>query len=237
MSAAAELLSVWEACRALPAQAQALAFLGLAAPGLDPASLPVGERDRRLARWRARLFGDALELAGACPACGAAAEARVAPHRLACATPAPSAAVVEVEAAGWRARARLPSAADLAALPPAEEAARQLLSAVLLSAEDTAGRPAEAGALPPALLAALDAELEGADPLALVEFALACPACGAAWTARFDIAACLAAEVEAWAWRTLGEVAALAMAFGWREAEVLALNPWRRAAYLELAGK
>ncbi len=54
------------------------------------------------------------------------------------------------------------------------------------------------------------------------------------WQALFDIAAYFWAELAAEAKRLLREVDALARAYGWREADILALSPRRRQAYLEL---
>jgi hypothetical protein len=52
--------------------------------------------------------------------------------------------------------------------------------------------------------------------------------------AALDAAALTWAQVRAAAGRLLGDIADLAAAFGWTEAEVLALPERRRAAYLEL---
>ena len=78
--------------------------------------------------------------------------------------------------------------------------------------------------------------MAAADPQADVELALSCPACGHAWPAAFDIASFLWTEVDAWARVLLHEIHALASAYGWREADILALSPRRRRAYLELIG-
>ena len=75
-----------------------------------------------------------------------------------------------------------------------------------------------------------------ADPQADVRLAVTCPSCGTGWEVPFDAGSFLWSEVEAWARRTLLEVHQLAAAYGWSEAEVLALGPRRRQAYLELVG-
>jgi hypothetical protein len=49
-----------------------------------------------------------------------------------------------------------------------------------------------------------------------------------------DIASYLWSEIHAWAGRMLRDVHALAAAYGWREADILAMSPWRRQAYLEM---
>jgi hypothetical protein len=91
-----------------------------------------------------------------------------------------------------------------------------------------------ANELPNDLLAALAAEMAARDPQAEILLDLTCPACGTPWQALFDVAAFFWAEVAAEAKRLLREVDALARAYGWREADILALSPRRRQAYLEL---
>src|SRR5262249_27105127 len=75
-----------------------------------------------------------------------------------------------------------------------------------------------------------------ADPLAETRLALVCPGCGHAWDATLDIAAFLWEEIEARARRTLFEVHTLASAYGWSEAQILALSASRRALYVEMVG-
>ena len=77
-------------------------------------------------------------------------------------------------------------------------------------------------------------QMAARDPLAEIELALACPACGHQWQLVFDIASFLWLKIEMQARRLLREVHALARAYGWREADILALSPGRRQAYLEM---
>jgi hypothetical protein len=72
------------------------------------------------------------------------------------------------------------------------------------------------------------------DPMAHVEMRLTCPECRAEWMVPFDIASYLWAEVSDRAMRLLRDVNTLARAFGWSEADILALAPRRRQLYLEL---
>jgi hypothetical protein len=76
--------------------------------------------------------------------------------------------------------------------------------------------------------------MSSADPLADVQLALTCPACDHKWEQAFDIADFLWNEIQAWAQQTLRDVHSLALVYGWREADVLALSPTRRQMYLEL---
>ena len=52
-----------------------------------------------------------------------------------------------------------------------------------------------------------------------------------------DIASFVWSEIHAWAIRLLHDVHALALAYGWREVDILTMSPWRRQAYLELIGQ
>ncbi len=123
---------------------------------------------------------------------------------------------------------RLPNSADLMALPNQDDlgaSRRQLLDRCLLRGGDDATD---------ASLAAVVEQMTQADPLADIELALACPACGHSWEAPFDIVSFFWRELNAWAGGILREVHTLAAAYGWREADVLALSPARRQAYLEM---
>ena len=96
---------------------------------------------------------------------------------------------------------------------------------VTSTGDDPAGFPAE--------LDALADELAGA---ASLHGAVVCPECGAVFDATLDPAAVLWERICADAPRLLGEVAALARAFGWSESQILALSDARRDAYLDLVG-
>jgi hypothetical protein len=65
---------------------------------------------------------------------------------------------------------------------------------------------------------------------------LTCPSCQEPWEVTLDIVTYLWDEIAAEARRLIYEVDVLARAYGWREADVLAMTPQRRQAYLELAG-
>jgi hypothetical protein len=83
---------------------------------------------------------------------------------------------------------------------------------------------------------AVIARMAEADPQADVQLDLSCPACRHRWLAVFDIVSFLWSEIDASARRTLQDVHRLATAYGWREPDILALTPWRRQVYLEMAG-
>jgi len=90
--------------------------------------------------------------------------------------------------------------------------------------------------LPAPIADAIAARMSEADPQADVELSLTCPACGHAWLQPFDIASYLWAEIGDWAKRVLREVHALALAYGWDEADILAMSAQRRRMYLQMTG-
>jgi hypothetical protein len=111
----------------------------------------------------------------------------------------------------------------------------RLLARCVLDARDASGEKVSAELLPSHVAAAIAREMAVADPGADVELDLTCPACEHRWQAVFDIAGFLWKEIQAWAQRALRDVHCLARAYGWREADVLALTPTRRQIYMELS--
>ena len=73
------------------------------------------------------------------------------------------------------------------------------------------------------------------DPGAQTAIEVRCP-CGAEWVDELDIRSIAWADLTAWVGRTLTEVHQLAHAYGWSEADILAMSPTRRRWYLEAAG-
>jgi hypothetical protein len=89
---------------------------------------------------------------------------------------------------------------------------------------------------PRALVRALVERLGAADPGAETLLTLTCPACDHRWQTVLDVASFFWDELATRATRLLREVHTLARAYGWREAEILALPGRRRQSYLELVG-
>jgi hypothetical protein len=73
------------------------------------------------------------------------------------------------------------------------------------------------------------------DPDAEILIDLICPGCGHEWQTAFDVPDFIWREVAAEARRLMHEVVALAEAFGWSEAEILAMPTGRRRLYVEQA--
>jgi hypothetical protein len=237
---ASELVDIWEAGASQPLPRRVLLLLAAACPeasGDELLALPVGRRDAWLLQLYERLFGARLTVVAACAACGEQLESSflVADLRV-----GPNPAVDPIHALrtdGYDVSFRLPASADLVALADDSEAdARSvLLARCLIEARDAEGQCVAAESLPRHVAAAVAAQMSAADPQADVQLDLTCPACEHRWQAAFDIARFLWNEIHAWTRRTLRDVHVLARAYGWREADVLALSPTRRQIYVELS--
>src|SRR5262249_1383424 len=131
--------------------------------------------------------------------------------------------------AGYELRYRLPTTLDIEAIAGDEDqrsARATLLKRCLLSA-DQGGEAIGVEQLPDDVIDLLSEDMAQLDPQADVQLALTCPACSHHWQAAFDIVSFFWSEIAAWAIRVLSEVHTLASAYGWREADILAMTPWR----------
>jgi hypothetical protein len=240
MLSAARLLSAWEQVPAPDGFVRAFALLRLAMPEASDEELgrlTSGQRDAALFSLRKRAFGQRLELLMSCPSCGERLELAIQVSELESAVAAPESSELCVDAHGYTVRCRLPTQDDLgtvAADGPSFSSRARLLERCLLSAEHS-GERVPIDTLPENVVRAIDEAMRVADPAAHFEIGVSCAACSHDWLAPFDIAALLWSEVDAWAERVLHEVHCLARAYGWREADILALSAKRRFHYLKLA--
>ena len=228
------LLDAWEQGYGLPPTQRALVLLAYGWPQVsrdELAAAPLGRRNAWLARLRIALFGPELAFVATCPHCAGVVESTLDAAPLAVDAPPPALRAIDVDGACVTLRAA--TSADLLGLPLDADAARRALALRVIDAGDAA---LDADTLTEASLATIADALAQIDPAATTDLVLDCPDCGGRWQGGLDIAAFLWREVDAWARRTLREVHALARAYAWREADVLALSPTRRKLYLELCG-
>ena len=238
---AAELLGAWEQGRAQTAVERSLALLAAACPGATPEALgqlSIGQRDARLLTLREWTFGPQLIGVARCGQCGEYLELAFSTGEIRALPEVEPAGTLALEAGGYQVHFRLPNSFDLLAIAATNDAAaaRQALFERCLLAARRTEDDGQAAELPTVVVDAVAEQMARADPQADVQLALSCPACGHAWRATFDIAAFFWSEIGAWAGRILREVHSLAAAYGWSEAEILALSPWRRQVYLEMVG-
>jgi hypothetical protein len=234
----AEILDAWERGRDVRPVERALALLGAAFPARsrdELAALPLGERDALLVALRGASFGDDLRALADCAACGEPLEVALRCADLPPARGDGGAPACEVEARGFRVRARPVTSADVAAIASetgVDAARRALLARCVLEARRGEDAVA-AGDLPPEVEATVARALADADPGAEIALEVRCPACGDTSRAFLDAGAILWSEVAVRAGWILHEVHLLASAYGWREADILAMSAARRAAYVE----
>ncbi len=237
---ASDILKVWEQGEGQPAIDRALTMLAVACPELardDLAALSIGQRDARLFDLRDLTFGSQIDGFIACGQCQQRLEFTLdlAALRDRFSTAAAS-EEFEFETDGCALRFRLPNSRDLAAVAVCEdvaEARRLLAERCVLQASLDGDVIAE---LSDEAVTRLAERIGECAPEAEVMLDFACPSCGHGWQALFDIAAFFWAEIAAQARRLLREVHLLASAYGWREADILALSARRRQVYLEMIG-
>ena len=245
---ASGLLEIWERGADRSPVEQALLLLSAAypaAPASALAGLSVGRRDAALFELRRQTFGTRLTGLAACPECGERLELAFDAGELQGGTvvlPEPGgedpAAGAVFRQAAYEIRYRLPTSADLLRLGPPDNpdlSSRRLLESCVLKAR-RGKRTVPPGELPEDVLAGLAEAMGRSEPLADLTLAATCPACGHQWRVLFDIVSFFWSEINAWAARLIREVHVLASAYGWREADILALSAWRRQRYLELIG-
>jgi hypothetical protein len=262
---ASDVLAVWERGQGLHPVDRALILLAAAQPELSweqLARLPIGQRDSLLLALHERTFGPRLASFAECPRCGEKLELDCAglygqnaekgageregglrlaktarqPEHASGPAPADQQALIS----GHAIQFRLPDSFDLAAMAGCrdpQEARRLLLErCVVQAARQADGLPVAASQLPPEVVGGLAEKMVQADPGAEIALDLSCPACDHRWQIAFDIVTFFWAEMDNLAKRLLRDVHTLAHAYGWREADILALSAARRQAYLDLVG-
>jgi hypothetical protein len=228
---ASEIVSIWERGVGRHPVERALVLAGAACPSIEMeqlASVAIGRRDASLLRFRESLFGPAATASATCPNCREAMEFTVRTTDLAIDVPEAE-GPFELAKEGLTLKFRLPDSRDLRAIAEyrdVETAKRVLAERCVVESS---------GAVSAEVAVDLAAEMAERDPMADISLELQCVACGCGWTVAFDIASFLWREIDALARRLLAEVHTLARAYGWSEAEILAMSPGRRGYYLEMA--
>lgn len=239
---APELLDVWERGNVQSSVNRALSLLSAACPEASADSLTklnICERDARLLTLRERTFGSQLIGIATCPDCRERLELTFDVADIQVTSESGPTGELTIDASGYDVRFRLPNSLDMDAIADHKDvdlARKELLESCLLSV-DYNGEEISPDHLPASLVEAIVDRMAEADPGADVQLALSCPSCGHQWHETFDIVSFFWSEINAWAYRTLREVHVLALAYGWREADILAMSPWRRQFYLEMVGR
>jgi hypothetical protein len=222
----AEMLSFWETGSRLSVLDRGVLAMQVAGvPASQAADLPLGERNRILARLYREHFGGALEGFTQCTECGEKIEFHFDVRQVADSPPLEASS--PIVAGGWK--FHLPTSRALAmALNGGEEASagHRLLAHCLAEPVGAAPGWSEED------MAAIEEKLAEADSLAEIQIGFECPGCGAGFEDALDLASFLWSEIETSARQLFDDIHLLASAYGWTEDEVLRLSSMRREAYV-----
>jgi hypothetical protein len=236
---AAELVELWE--RGVGRHPVDRALILLAGCSTETpeqlAALSVGRRDARLLEVYEHLFGPRLDAFAACPQCGEHLEYGLSARDLRMHPLGEDEANdLTLVVGDLSFRLRLPNSADLRTVSRCADGAagrRLLLERCVLEAK-RGGAAVVIEALPESVAEQIALRLAEADPQADLLIHLVCPSCRGSWQVVLDIESFLWVKVSALAKRLLREVHVLAQAYGWREADILALSAARRQSYLQM---
>jgi hypothetical protein len=235
-----ELLGVWERAREQNAVDKAITMLGIAHPRStreDLSALPVGERDARLLGVRQLLFGPSLDSVTSCPACATQLEFTLDTRQLmGAAVPSVSPDPLRLTDGNTVIELRPVNSDDLRVVADAstvDEARRLLCQRCIVDIKDD-GTQIPAAGIPERMVGEVSRALASADPRAELLIDMRCQACSNQWPLVLDVVSFLWTELDSLARRLLGEVHALAWAYGWREADILGMSDTRRRFYLEM---
>ena len=235
-----DLVQIWEAGYRQHLLDRALTVLMAAFPGTSRdtlALLSIGQRDACLLAIRQQVFGSLLLGLTDCPACSEQIEFRLNVAEMPIAPSiSPPTGPLAMDIANGTLQFRLPNSRDLAAIVSYRDitVARNILARRCIVQYIQNGEVVPVENLPETLISTLAAEIEQRDPLAEISFHLSCSSCEDHWQMHFDIISFFWTEISALVKRLLGDIHTLAHAYGWREADILAMNPVRRQLYLEM---
>ena len=236
-----DLLNVWEHGLDQPLAKRALSLLASALPDISPnelAKLSIGQRDSNLLMLREFAFGSNLECIATCPTCREQLEFAFRTDEIRAKSEINSIEPHSLEMDGYEIQFRLPNSLDLIAISNFDDihSARNLLLKNCILRVTRDGEIESFENVLEEVIEAVSARMSEIDPQADMKLSLVCPSCEHAWQADFDIISFFWREIDAWAQRTLLEVVYLASAYGWREADILNMSPWRRQFYLGALG-
>ncbi len=239
---ALDLINVWDRSLAQSSAQRALALLAAAFPETPEDALgrlTIGQRDACLLTLREWVFGPQLVSRAICPACGERLELNFSVADIRGNSESGPVEVYSQLIGDYVIQFRLPNGMDLVGISGSDDvvSSRQQLLEQCLHTVQHNGQEVSPDQLPASVVEEVVQQIAQADPQADVQLALLCPACGHGWQALFDIAEFFWNELNAWAARCLHDVHTLASAYGWDEADILAMSTTRRQFYLEMVGR
>ncbi|HEX7289001.1 MAG TPA: phage baseplate protein [Candidatus Angelobacter sp.] len=236
---ASELITWWErsAGHHPVERAVTLLALWLREPREKTAGFSIGMRDRQLGAVYQSLFGPVLRAFAECPNCAERLEYQIVIPELHAEAGGTDQQEITLASGEILLHLRPPNSLDLIAIRDCtdlQSAQRTLGQRCLIEAR-TGHDVVAVEALAESTWDEIAARLAESDPGAETLIDLTCAACRHTWQVMLDIEYFLWTKIGALAKRLLREVHVLARAYGWSEAEILALSPVRRQFYLEMA--
>jgi hypothetical protein len=228
---------MWEQVESCPPAQRGLALLETMSDAADARSMTIGGAEERLLALHETMFGSLIHGFARCPLCSEALELTIDIAELR-ATVAEASPNDSLHHRDYEVRYRPLSVADLVAASGCDgaAAARSLLLERAIVSAMRRGQPIGSKRLPKSVAARLAQSLAESDPWAESLLSLRCPECSHEWTVLLDVAVFLWTALRGRAQQLLYDVHTLATAYGWREADILAMSPRRREAYLTLVG-
>jgi hypothetical protein len=242
--AANDIVMAWEYGRDKHPVDRALLFLTLAYPEMSPDTLrsfTIGQRNTLLLDLRGKTLGTLAYCLVKCSQCETELEFAIDTTTLYDAdkdaqSVEPLTSIYIIQEDTFQVSFRLPTSFDLAAIVGYDDiiTTRQMLIERCIVQAEHDGQTIQAADLPETVIASLVRAMLEHDPQAEIEMTLSCSTCDYSWSTLFDIVSFFWTEIETHAKRLLRDVDVLARAYGWREADILALSEARRQFYLEL---
>lgn len=198
-------------------------------------AMPIGGRDQYLLELYGLCFGNSIAGVCDCPSCDKEIELTIPIDHFRSEDPTIRPATVSVDVGRYQVQSRLPDSSVLMSINHFQELkeARSSLIGHCIVSSTYRGKAISPHRLPVYVLKALAESILMADPQAELLMEVHCPACDHAWEIQFDISFyfwdSLAASANSLDW----EVHVLASAYGWKEADILAMNAWRRHRYIQ----
>lgn len=233
---ARDILKVWEQGQAEHNLDKALTILHAGFPDTTRnklAELTIGQRDSYLVKLRELTFGLELNCFTECPECHDGLEFIIRTKDILFLSGS-GVKENELEVGEFLVKYRMPNSLDLAVVAGCSDvntACDLLIKRCIMQVID-GDAPVNLSELPAHTKAKLAEHMAKQDPEADITLNLHCPACGCEWQVIFDIISYFWAEINAKAIRLLYDVHALALAYGWRESDILEMSDTRRQFYL-----
>jgi hypothetical protein len=233
---ASDILRVWEQCQAEHNLDISLTLLHAAFADTTReklAKLSIGQRDAYLLKLRELTFGSRLNCFAECPGCQERLEFVIRTTDILLLSESGE-KEHELKIGESLVKYRMPNSLDLAVVAGCSDVdtACDLLIHRCVVQIICDGASVDWSKLPVLAKAKLAEHMSKQEPEADVVLDLDCPVCGLEWQIVFDIGSYFWAELKAKAIRLLYDVHALALAYGWRESDILSMSDTRRQFYL-----